>query len=251
MKPLSSTSVSFWLFLVAFFLFFLQRAGLGAIFDRLTTQLLKPGEKITNEWRFFAYELDSQRRFFLHGGKLLAELEFSLQELRSQEDQIQVLEHENRLLRRELGERERSETATFSFSGFRQNWFLGGGCLDGVSVGSPVLYEGTLVGQVTEVRQKSAVVATLLDQSWRVPVQIGTSSARGLLSTARGMPEITELSGEAPPESVVVTAGIAGLPPNIALGRMQEDALLDPYFLPGNLTFAQTIVEKGSTCEAL
>lgn len=261
-RSLDFFSASGLLFFISFVIIFLEQAGFSGVLQKMSWWLLQPGQRVGTEWRLIMNDLDSQRRFFLHGGKLLAQLEFSLSSEMSERDSIEMLRKENALLRQELGDRTQQDVSTFALSGWREKWQLDGGCLDGVAPNAPVLFEGSLVGQVVEVYETSSVVATLYDQAWRVPVAIGTGSAKALLDTSRGMPEISEISSSIETGDVVVTAGIGGLPRSIPIGRVGEvnrsfgkgvleSALLEPYFLPTDLTFVQTIVEEGSTCEAV
>lgn len=260
-RSLNFLSASGLLFFFSFIVLFLEQAGFSGVLQRTSWWLLQPGQKVGTEWRLMMNDLDAQRRFLLHGGKLLGQLEFSLQQEKSERDSVELLRKENALLRQELGDKTETNQATFALSGWREQWQLDGGCLDGVVQNAPVLFEGSLVGQVVEVKQNSSVVATLFDQAWRVPVSIGTGSAKALLDTSRGMPEISEISSSINTGDPVVTAGIGGLPRAIPIGRVGEvnrnfgkgvleSALLEPYFLPTNLTFVQTITEKESTCEA-
>lgn len=261
-RSLNFFSASVLLFFLSFVVIFLEQAGFSGFLQKTSWWLLRPGQSVATEWRFVMKTLEAQRQFFLHGGRLLGQLEFSLQQEKSERDSVELLRKENELLRLELGDRTQSDHATFALSGWRENWRIDGGCLDGVKKDAPVLFEGSLVGQVIEVEETSAIIATLFDQAWRVPVSIGTNSTKALLDTSRGTPEITEISSPIVQGEVVVTAGIGGLPPNIPMGRVGEidrrfgkgvleSALLEPYFLPSTLRFAQTIVEKESTCEAV
>jgi cell shape-determining protein MreC len=261
-RSLTFFTTSALLFLLSFIVIFLEQAGFSGFLQKASWWLLQPGQRVGAEWRFAVQTLESQRQFFLHGGKLLGQLEFSLQQEKSDRDNVELLRKENELLRFELGDKTNEEYGTFTLSGWREKWIIGGGCLDGVKKDAPVLFEGSLVGQVVEVQETSSVVATLFDQAWRVPVAIGTGSTKALLDTSRGTSEITEISGNIEVNDVVMTAGIGGLPPNIPIGRVGEihrrfgkgvleSALLEPYFLPNTLRFVQTHVEEGSTCEVV
>lgn len=253
-------STSIVLFFLSFVLIFFERAGFSAPLENVAWLLLQPGQRVGTEWRFMARELDAQRRFFFRGGELLGELEFDLSQVKLEHDSVALLKKENELLRQELGDKSRQDTSLFALSGWREKWFIDGGCVDGVMKNAPVLFEGSLVGQIVEVQNTSSVVATLFDAAWRVPVSIGTGSAKALLDTSRGMPEITEISSSIDESDVVTTAGIGGLPRGIPIGRVGkvdrsfgkgvlESALLEPYFLPNTIAFVETYVENGSTCE--
>lgn len=248
------------LFFLSFVLVVWERAGFSAPLERMAWWLLQPGQRVGTEWRYMVSELDAQRRFFLKGGALLAKLESDLSKMTLENDSLELLKRENALLRQELGDRTRQDTSFFALSGWREQWFIDGGCRDGVVQNAPVLFEGSLIGQIVEVKETSSQISTLLDSSWRVPVSIGTSSAQALLDTSRGMPEIREISRSIEEEEVVVTAGIGGLPRGIPVGRVGkvdrsfgkgvlESALLQPYFLPHDISFVETYVEKESTCE--
>lgn len=251
-------SWSYWslagvLFFVAFFSLFLEQAGMGIPLERVTSFLLVPGQRSATEWRNILWRVEQYRIFVAHGGEALARMQYELQQEKSQKDQLALLQKENDLLRKELGKKSEEKKAFFQLSGFRENWRIDGGCLDGVTVGAPILFEGNLVGQVAELEHDGAKISTLLDTAWRVPVQVGTGSARGLLETSRGLVEVRELRQEVPTGEVVVTAGIGGLPGGIPIGRTQQTdqkdrVIIEPYFFPEDAPLVETFIAGEETC---
>lgn len=64
---------------------------------------------------------------------------------------------------------------------FRNELLVNAGESAGVAQGATVIFQGMLIGQVKSVFPDSAVVQTIFDNSFKMPVRIGASGANGLL----------------------------------------------------------------------
>lgn len=96
----------------------------------------------------------------------------------------------------------------------------------GVKVGQPAIVQGTLIGEVIEVRSQSAVIRAITSlksgvQAWLLSNQekgfvVGTGSGAALQDISQGL--------EVPPGTIVQTSGLGGsLPQGILIGEV--DAL--------------------------
>lgn len=196
-------------------------------------------------------------QFWLTGTQRLAAAEHELALQRVSKEQIQELEKENRLLRRELGRKQPSQV-TLRFFGGGKEWFVDGGCRQGIEKGAPVLFEGSLVGKILEASPYFSVVQTVIDPNFRLPVHIG--SAAGLLESSRGITEVTQLSARDIIEvgDSISSRGLERIPPSLPIGRVRAierseatgiaSALVELFFPPGSIDFATVPVEQENLC---
>lgn len=213
------------LLLGSFFFIVLSQAGLDALWRAGIFATTDPGLRLISWMRADRWRWQQGWQLLTQGGERLARLQAEVSSLKNQQNQISALERENALLRQELGKRTPAkEEVVARFYGFREEWFIDTGCHDGVQVGAMVTNEGRLVGQVRQVWPTYAEVQTLRDPSWRLPVNIGTASARGLFQSARGEPEVSELHPSATFSvgEQVVTVGFQNIPPDVVIGEVSE-----------------------------
>jgi len=112
---------------------------------------------------------------------------------------------------------------------FSRKLFIDRGSLAGVTLGSPVIDETGLLGQVTQVDLISSQVTLVTDRDSAVPVEVARDGQRGILAgdadaTAGGM----ELRWQASDTDVrvgdiLVTSGLDGIyPAGLAVARVTE-----------------------------
>lgn len=163
-----------------------------------------------------------QWQFWQEGAARLAQLENDFARLQIDRAELSRLHQENQQL---------GSTNTVAHSnvlarwyGSKNNWFVSVGCTSGVVVQSPVLFQGALVGQVSEVTPNYSRVQTWDDPSWRLAVKVGTQSAQGVFHSERGLWEVTDvLRGNAvESKSTVVTAGQGLLPGDVPLASVDS-----------------------------
>lgn len=211
--------------LLGFGFFALGRAGLDSLLRTGTFGLVYPGMVFLQKTGSVASSFFSGWIILSQGGSQLAQLERERADAASQSEKVAVLEKENALLRAELGRLgSQSEEVTVRLYGHRDRWFIDAGCKEGVQTGKPLTREGSLVGEVQRVTDQFSVVRTLRDPSWRLPVQIGTESARGLFQVATGMPEVHEIPAALPVHEgdSVITLGGEFLRPGLLVGKVSS-----------------------------
>jgi rod shape-determining protein MreC len=105
-----------------------------------------------------------------------------------------------------------------------QAFMIGAGREHGVAVGDPVMASDALVGRVVQVGATGAGVVRLVDPRSRVPVLVGASQARAVLTGDRvEQPRLEFLSplASVAHDDTVVTSGVGGLiPRGLAVGRV-------------------------------
>lgn len=139
--------------------------------------------------------------------------------------------------------------------GVPRSWWVNQGCHDGVRVGNPVVADGVFVGEVTQVLPQVSAVRTLDSLDWQFPVRVGTQSAVGIFSTARGMTEVREVSQTVAIQAgdVVFTPGSPTQPAYLPLARVTEvqpevgfgtwRIVAEPLRVPTQLRFVEVMVD--------
>ena len=98
----------------------------------------------------------------------------------------------------------------------------------GVKDGAPVIGENGLIGRVIQAHFDTATIMLLGDRLSRVPVQIGPSQVRAVLSgTGNALPHLDYIAGDATPVAgdLVTTSGLGGVfPRGLAIGTIARDA---------------------------
>lgn len=241
-----------WFGLVWLLLFGVQQGELDAPVREGMAQVLQPAMLWAQQGRQLNQRFRAVRTLWQMGSQRLLESEQALAQCQLSVDEQQLLEKENALLRAALGQSERpSQGTVFQFYGSGDVWFVNGGEKEGVTNGDIVMWDGSLVGVISEALPHHSQVRTLLDQSWQIPVQVGTASARALLSQSRGYPEVVLLPQNVPlqNEDSVSTSGDADLPPNVPIGRIESlsdtpdgatrQATVRFYQMPRNLSLVE------------
>lgn len=214
-----------WLFFLTLGLFGLQLGELDSLIRDTTATVLRPATQTVISWERIQTRIQNMVLILQEGSRRLAKSEYEVAQLQVEADKMALLEKENILLRDALGQQpENDNTQIFQFYGSGEAWFINGGEQSGVEAGDIVTWKGSLVGVVSEAYGQHSRVRTLMDQSWQVPVQVGTASAKALLSQAHGFPEILLIPKNAPVqvEDVISTAGDETLPPSLPIGRIES-----------------------------
>lgn len=212
-----------WLFFLMMGLFGLQLGELDGLFRDTLAIIGKPAISGVRQVQQLNQRLTRMSLILTQGSQRLATAEYELSLCQLESDQLTLLTRENDLLREALGQQPRNDQAqTLQFYGSGDNWFVNGGQNVQVEIGSIVVWEGSLIGIVTEVYDYHSRVQTLLDQNWQIPVEVGTASAKALLTQVRGFPEVRLIPKNAPVnnDSLVSSAGDEQLPPNLPIGRL-------------------------------
>jgi rod shape-determining protein MreC len=151
--------------------------------------------------------------------------------LRQWQDVARRLEPENARLRRLLsaGVEPPNTFITARVVGdaggpFVRTMLLSAGERDGIEKGQAVVADGSFVGRITEVGQRSARILLLTDLNSRVPVALESSRHRAVLAGDNSrLPRLEYLpaGAEVAVGDRIVTSGDGGLfPPGIAVGQV-------------------------------
>ena len=170
------------------------------------------------------------------------------------QSRLRQLEVDNRRLRGllELQGRGGQEVAAPVISrqagGWWQQLVIGGGELQGIRPGLPVLAPGGLLGRVASVTPTTATVALLTDPGSRVGVWVGRTQRHGLLTgigTSRPVLRFLEKDPGVRPGDVVVTSPASTLvPPNLTVGVIQS---VDDRAVPAT----EAVVQLSAPVEAV
>lgn len=211
---------------VIIFSVFLQQGQLDSVVRDSILRLQAPAWELTGVAQENANRLNSGFQLLRLGGGRLAVLEAEVTGEKIDQTRLAELERENQLLRQELGRVQGSEIQIYRFYGNGSEWFIDGGSQQGVQVGQHVQREGALIGVVEETYGHFSRVKTLFDKEWRVPVQIGSDSARprGVYDSSKGVGLVRYVPVAFPIEvnQPVRTLGDADLPPQLLLGWVEE-----------------------------
>ncbi len=149
-------------------------------------------------------------------------------------DRLQGVEHENEVLRGELGFVQANKTAydffpaqiiSRSATTFSQTVTINQGARNGVAVDQGVISQGFVVGRVIDVTDQTAQVRLITSSRSKIPIQLGESRATGLLSgglaglTGDELPnDVTVIPGES-----VVTSNLGGaIPAGLPVGTVEK-----------------------------
>lgn len=106
---------------------------------------------------------------------------------------------------------------------FRNVLSLSRGRDHGIRSGGAVVFRGALVGQITEVFERSSVVRTLYDPRFELAVRIGPRGAVDAILKGGTQPKITLIAKDAAVAAGdIVTTADPALPLGIAVGEVEE-----------------------------
>lgn len=213
-------------FVVILFSVFLEQGQLDATIRDSVLRIQEPAAGVTQELQRSQRNMLNSLQILRFGGTRLAQQELALSELQVQQERLQQLEQENRMLRQELGRVQERDISVYRFYGNGSEWFIDGGEVHGVRVGQSVQREGALVGVVSETYPHFSRVKTLFDKEWRVPVQIGSASARprGVYDQSQGVGLVRFIPLALPVQAgqAIYTLGDAEVPPQLLVGWVQQ-----------------------------
>lgn len=238
-------------------LVFLSQGGMAPALRQGIFLSLRPGLQVLRFGRVGGQRMLDGWRFVFSGAERLARSEFELSQQRVWFERLRELEKENDLLRKELG-RDQPGKITLAFYGSGHDWFIDGGCHNGVEQGAPVFFQGSFLGVVGQVDRYFSTVQTVGEPDFRLPVKAG--SASGLLESAQGVTAVTQLSaGDSLVEGeAIVTVGSGRVPGGLPIGRVTmirrdealgtTQAVVEPYFRLSQMEFVEVEKESGAKC---
>jgi rod shape-determining protein MreC len=200
---------------VAFALYPLQRA------------VLVPGDVLTDIGGYF----DSLEKL-RHANEGLQRTNLAIAQKALLEDQMQA---ENAQLRKLLAERDRvavktiaSEVLYDARDPFARKIVLDRGASDGVQLGSPVIDDAGVVGQVTRLFANLSEVTLLTDKDQTIPVQNLRSGVRAVAygGVEGGYLDLRFMASNADIQKgdVLVTSGLDGVyPPGLPVARVERN----------------------------
>ena len=202
------------------------RVGVGVVLYPIQQVLLVPSRAVDAVGDYFT-SVSSLRR----ENERLRERELANAERLQQARDLAV---ENEQLRKLLGAKERLPGAAMlaavlyeTRDRFARKIVLHAGSNDGVQIGSPVIDDLGIVGQVTRVFRDTSEVTLLTDKDHSIPVQILRNGLRGV-AFGGAEPGTLDLRFMAPnadlvKDDVAVTSGLDGVyPPGLAVARIER-----------------------------
>lgn len=126
--------------------------------------------------------------------------------------------------------------------GFKNEMLVNAGSAQGVAVGKTVTFQGIFVGSVVQVFPNSAIVQTVFDPSFKMPVRIGKGGYDGLL-VGGADPKATSIAKNSPLQSgdIIYTAA-PGFPYGLPIGIVNATSTsVDNLFQETSLNFAYDI----------
>ena len=198
------------------------------------TDMLIPLIQFSNAPARFFQDIYVNARNYISVVQRNEELENEVRQLRANRERVIYLEGVNAELMRQLRSGINSETLTASArvvadasSPYRHSVIVNVGESSGIRDGWPVVDENGLVGRITGIADSTARVLLLSDPHSRVPVKIGLSGYRGILSGDNTITPTLELlvDGYANAGDRVTTSGHGGVfPPDINIGTVLIDS---------------------------
>lgn len=231
--------------LVALFLSLLillfEQAGGDRFLQTLAYRASQPSLETTRAIRIVIQKVEYQVVFWREGARRLSQLERDRVSLQIDRQRLHDLQQENESLRKALSLSE-SQTRVARWYGSVNQWFVDRGCNQGVQSGEAVLMDGSLVGVIKTPYPEYSTVSTWTDATWRMPVKIGTESARGVFTSQEGYLAVTEVPAQVGIKEgdQVSTSGNGLLNPDLPIGTVQsillipgmgtQEVTLKPYF---------------------
>jgi len=122
--------------------------------------------------------------------------------------------------------------------GFKSELLVNAGSNEGVATGKSVTFQGIFIGTVVQIFPESAVVQTVFDPAFKMPVRIGTQGADALL-LGGAAPKATSIAKSAAiAAGDIVYAAAPGLPYGIPIGNVTtKNISTDNLFQEASLEF--------------
>ena len=125
---------------------------------------------------------------------------------------------------------------------FKNEMVVNAGYADGVATGTAVIYQGMLIGKVTELYPHEALVETIFDSGFEMPVRMGKAGYDGLFRGG-AYPVIGSIakSAKVAAGDVIYTAA-SGLPYGVPVGEVSATSTSgDSLFTEATLSFPYDI----------
>jgi rod shape-determining protein MreC len=125
---------------------------------------------------------------------------------------------------------------------FKNELLVNAGSDQGVASGSAVFFQGMLIGRIQTVWRTTALVQTIFDNNFKMPVRVGVKSYDGLLQgSSYPVVESIAKSSIVNPGDIVYAAG-SGFPYGLPIGEVKATSTsADSLFEQASLNFTYDI----------
>ena len=190
------------------------KSGINEVIYRLSYIISTPEKAISR----ISYELNEH--FKIHTQTMI--LQDQLNEFKSKDVSLKILEFENKKLREQLDDYLVSSEITFSKiiidnnSPYLKSFVINKGSKDGIKVGMVVLDQNYLVGKIIEVNFQTSRVLMLSDINSNIPISISPGNLQAIATgTGKDYAKVNYLKEtyykEISNDSIVYTSGTGGL----------------------------------------
>lgn len=162
------------------------------------------------------------------------ELKIKLSEIEAGLTELEEIKYENQILREELGFNERRDLNLepafiigFDATNYSQSIIINKGKEEGIELNDPVIAsQGILVGQVTEVYDRTAKVLLVIDSRSSIPAIVQDDRASGVVKGQHGIGLVMETISQDEEIKIgerVITSGIEGeFPKGLLIGEISN-----------------------------
>ena len=190
------------------------KSGINEVIYRLSYIISTPEKAISR----ISYELNEH--FKIHTQTMI--LQDQLNEFKSKDVSLKILEFENKKLREQLDDYLVSSEITYSKiiidnnSPYLKSFVINKGSKDGIKVGMVVLDQNYLVGKIIEVNFQTSRVLMLSDINSNIPISISPGNLQAIATgTGKDYAKVNYLKEthykEISNDSIVYTSGTGGL----------------------------------------
>lgn len=125
---------------------------------------------------------------------------------------------------------------------FKNEILVNAGLTDGVAMGSAVVFQGVLIGRVEQAFSNEALVETVFDSGFEMPVRVGSSSYDGLFEGG-SYPKIGSIAKTATlNDGDIIYAAAPGLPYGLPVGVVSATSTSgDSLFMEAAASFPYDI----------
>jgi rod shape-determining protein MreC len=125
---------------------------------------------------------------------------------------------------------------------FRNEFLISAGSDNGVAAGAAVVFQGMFLGRVQQVFSNEALVQTIFDNNFKMPVRIGSTGVNGLLQGG-AYPMIGSIATEASlPSGDIVYSAAPGIPYALPIAQVVATSTsADSLFQQATLNFPYDI----------
>lgn len=215
--------------LIIGFFFSSDLISIKNFFIELTSPISKSVNNSTNSISGFFSNIYSIKNLIKENNQLVKENE----QLNAQIASLSETRHENEILKKEIGFVQTNtqyqlipaEIIGYSPTSFLQTLKINKGSKDGVEKGRAVLFNGSLVGTISEVGTNYSAVNLITNNKSLIPVVLKNSRGTGLLKggLAGLVIEDVALDSQVQNNESVVTSGLGGdLPSGLLIGNVEK-----------------------------